>query len=81
MRLCRQFDRTTSEFTHYRIAMALVAALILNNFFGTSFVIYSVAPIGWLLLGWLSARGLELQTVSAAEPRSALQVKKIEVGV
>ena len=39
--------------------MALVASLILNNFFGTSFVIYSIAPIGWLLLGWLSARSID----------------------
>ena len=61
MRLCRHFDRNTSEFTYYRIAMALIAALILNNFFGTSFVIYSIAPIGWLLIGWLSARSIELK--------------------
>jgi hypothetical protein len=42
-----------------RIILALLAAFILNNFFGTSFVIYSIAPLGWLLLGWISARGSE----------------------
>jgi hypothetical protein len=42
-----------------RIVLALLAAFILNNFFGTSFVIYSIAPIGWMLLGWISARGRE----------------------
>ncbi len=35
--------------------LALMAAFILNNFFGTSFTIYSIAPIGWLLVGWISA--------------------------
>lgn len=39
-----------------RTAMALLSSFILNNFFGTSFVIYSVAPLGWLLLGWISQR-------------------------
>jgi len=38
----------------WRIMMALIAAFILNNFFGTSFTIYSAAPIGWLLIGWVS---------------------------
>lgn len=39
----------------WRIMLALTAAFILNNFFGTSFIIYSIAPIGWLLIGWISA--------------------------
>ncbi len=59
IKLCRQSDSGSREFTNARIAMALVASLILNNFFGTSFVIYSIAPIGWLLLGWLSARSID----------------------
>ncbi len=37
-----------------RIALALLSSFILNNFFGTSFAIYSVAPIGWLLIGWIA---------------------------
>ncbi len=60
MRICREAERGSREFTNSRIAMTLVATLILNNFFGTSFMIYSIAPIGWLLLGWVSARSLEL---------------------
>ena len=59
IKLCRASESGSREFTNARIAMALVASLILNNFFGTSFVIYSIAPIGWLLLGWLSARSLD----------------------
>ncbi len=41
---------------YWRIVMALLSTFVLNNFFGTSFVIYSVAPIGWLLIGWVSAQ-------------------------
>ncbi|CAN5739195.1 hypothetical protein BH20ACI4_BH20ACI4_19160 [soil metagenome] len=39
----------------WRIMLALSATFILNNFFGTSFTIYSVAPVGWLVVGWISA--------------------------
>jgi O-antigen ligase/polysaccharide polymerase Wzy-like membrane protein len=38
-----------------RIAAALMLALVLNSFFGLTFTIYSVAPIAWLLIGWISA--------------------------
>ncbi len=51
----REHEPDSAEFSHFRIALALVSSFILNNFFGTSFVIYSVAPLGWLLLGWISA--------------------------
>jgi len=33
---------------------AIIASLTLNNIFGSSFVLYSVAPIGWFLFGWIS---------------------------
>jgi hypothetical protein len=81
MRLCRGFDRSSKEFAYYRIAMALIAALILNNFFGTSFVIYSIAPIGWLLIGWLSARSLELQVNPVAETCRPRHANRLELGV
>jgi hypothetical protein len=29
--------------------------LVLNSFFGLTFSLYSVAPIAWLLIGWISA--------------------------
>jgi hypothetical protein len=46
----------SDDFVMARIAMALLSSYILNNFFGTSFVIYSIAPLGWLLLGWISKK-------------------------
>ena len=51
----RRSEPGTSEENLWRIMLALMAAFILNNFFGTSFTIYSVAPIGWLLVGYISA--------------------------
>ncbi|HLR05415.1 MAG TPA: O-antigen ligase family protein [Pyrinomonadaceae bacterium] len=38
-----------------RIVAALMPALILNSMFGLTFTIYSVAPVAWLLIGWISA--------------------------
>ncbi|CAN5208318.1 hypothetical protein BH10ACI1_BH10ACI1_19820 [soil metagenome] len=45
----------------WRIMLALTATFILNNFFGTSFTIYSVAPLGWLIIGWVSMSYAEMQ--------------------
>jgi hypothetical protein len=39
----------------WRVAAALVPVLILNSLFGNTFTLYSVAPFGWLLLGWITA--------------------------
>lgn len=52
-------DPGSDPFVSYRIAMALVAMFVINNFFGTSFSIYSVAPLGWLLIGWISKQASE----------------------
>jgi membrane associated rhomboid family serine protease len=47
----------------WRIAATLMPVLILNSIFGNTFTLYSVAPIGWLLVGWISA-----QQARAVEP-------------
>jgi hypothetical protein len=54
-RLWRYTDSDSAEYGMWRIALALMASFLLNNFFGTSFTIYSVAPVGWLVIGWISA--------------------------
>ena len=46
----------------WRIAAALMPVLMLNSFFGNTFTLYSVAPIGWLLVGWISAGTLRQTT-------------------
>jgi hypothetical protein len=42
----------------WRIATTLMPVLILNSLFGNTFTLYSVAPVGWLLVGWISAGAL-----------------------
>ena len=36
------------------LVLAIIAGLTLNNVFGNSLVLYSVAPIGWFLIGWIA---------------------------
>lgn len=40
----------------WRVVAALMPALILNSLFGNTFTLYSVAPVGWLIVGWISAQ-------------------------
>ncbi len=68
----RRSESGTSEENLWRIMLALMAAFILNNFFGTSFTIYSVAPIGWLLVGYISA-AYGKQESELAESRTAVE--------
>jgi hypothetical protein len=51
----------------WRIMLALTATFILHNFFGNSFTIYSVAPLGWLIIGWISATYDEMQNIEPDE--------------
>ncbi|MBC8030237.1 MAG: O-antigen ligase family protein [Pyrinomonadaceae bacterium] len=46
----------SAEATTARIIAALMPIFILNNIFGLTFSLYAVAPIGWLLIGWVSAQ-------------------------
>ena len=78
IRTCREADRGSKEFTNARIAMTLVATLALNNFFGTSFVIYSIAPLGWLLLGWISAKSMERTVVVKNAVGNTPYLKRLE---
>jgi preprotein translocase subunit SecG len=41
-----------------RIVAAVMCALILNSVFGLTFTLYSVAPLAWLFIGWISAEAL-----------------------
>ena len=41
-----------------RIVAALMPALVLNSVFGLTFTLYSVAPLAWLLIGWISAEAM-----------------------
>lgn len=67
----RDSEADSSEADLWRIMLALTATFILNNFFGTSFTIYSIAPIGWLLVGWISA---EYSRLNAVKDRTNLEI-------
>lgn len=43
-----------SELQIWRVVAAIMPVLILNSLFGNTFTLYSVAPIAWLIVGWIS---------------------------
>lgn len=55
-RAYRRSERGSVDNRVWRIALSLMPVLILNSFFGNTFMLYSVAPIAWLLIGWISAQ-------------------------
>lgn len=63
----RYSEADSKEADLWRIMLALMSTFILNNFFGTSFTIYSIAPIGWLLIGWVSVAYYRLQQEAEEE--------------
>ncbi len=50
-----------------RVVAALMCALVLNSMFGLTFTLYSVAPLAWLLIGWISADALRQRLNSERE--------------
>lgn len=50
-----------------RIIAALMPALILNSIFGLTFTLYSVAPLVWLFIGWISAETLRTRRANERE--------------
>lgn len=58
VRTARLTPRGAPKSNINRIVAAIMPALILNSIFGLTFTIYSVAPVAWLLIGWISAETL-----------------------
>jgi hypothetical protein len=40
------------------IIAALMCALVVNSMFGLTFTLYSIAPLVWLFIGWISVETL-----------------------
>jgi hypothetical protein len=59
----------TRESRVWRVAASLMPVLFLNSIFGNTFTLYSVAPVGWLLVGWISA-----QHSPRAEQRELIEI-------
>lgn len=56
--LARQSRDGPNDWDLKRIVASLMLPLVLNSIFGLTFSIYSVAPVAWLLIGWISAEML-----------------------
>jgi hypothetical protein len=54
----------------WRVMLAIMPVLAFINLFGYSFLLVSVAPVGWLLIGWVSAQETRMQ----AEPEREIIV-------
>jgi uncharacterized membrane protein len=54
-RQTRRAELGSSAAVTARIIAAMMPVFILNNIFGLTFSLYAVAPIGWLIIGWISA--------------------------
>ena len=50
----RELPWGSAESKTWRILASVMPALMLNSFFGNTFTLYSVAPLGWLFVGWIS---------------------------
>ena len=50
-----------------RIVAAVMLALILNSIFGLTFTLYSVAPMAWLLIGWVSRETVRIHQANERE--------------
>jgi hypothetical protein len=68
-RAFRRAEPGSVDARSWRIAAALMPVLILNSLFGNTFTLYSVAPVGWLLVGWISA-----QPMPGDEAREVVQI-------
>ncbi|HEY3025899.1 MAG TPA: O-antigen ligase family protein [Pyrinomonadaceae bacterium] len=65
LRQARRASVATPEAVIARIVAALMPAIILNTFFGLTFTLYSVAPVAWLLIGWISGEELRARAAAA----------------
>jgi hypothetical protein len=67
LQMARRARRDTGNADLKRIAASLMLTLVLNSFFGLTFTIYSVAPIAWLLIGWISAESMRTEREAERE--------------
>ena len=67
LKLARRTPGDNQNLATRRIVAALMPALVLNSIFGLTFTLYSVAPLVWLLIGWISAETLSARRQSERE--------------
>jgi len=67
LKLARRSANDRRSIITRRIVAALMPALVLNSIFGLTFTLYSVAPLVWLFIGWISAEALGARRESERE--------------
>jgi hypothetical protein len=67
LKLGRRASRDNRNKLTMRIVAALMPALVLNSIFGLTFTLYSVAPLVWLMIGWISAEAIAARREKEAE--------------
>jgi O-Antigen ligase len=68
-RSSRRTETPNRRATINRIAIALMPMLLLNSVFGMTFSLYAVAPLCWLLIGWISAEDTRWKNEVGSELR------------
>ena len=61
LQAARRADAQDHNSTTKRTITAIMFALILNSVFGLTFTLYSIAPLVWLFMGWISAETLRIR--------------------
>ncbi len=67
VRLTRSAEPGTRDASIALVVAAIMPVLFLNSVFGLTFSIYSVAPVAWLLIGWVSAEAFRARTKTVNE--------------
>jgi hypothetical protein len=67
LKLARSSSNDQRSITTRRIVAALMPALVLNSIFGLTFTLYSVAPLVWLFIGWISAEAISRRAENSRE--------------
>jgi O-Antigen ligase len=67
VRVFKSADSESQAAIVRRIAAAIISMLILNSIFGLTFMIYSAAPIAWMVIGWICSESARDEQQLAGE--------------
>ena len=59
LRDARNKEQDDERLQTKRIIAAVMCALVVNSVFGLTFTLYSIAPLVWLFIGWISVEALK----------------------
>lgn len=74
IRAARRTSLADQNGANKRIIAAMMCAIVLNAIFGMTFGLYSVAPLAWMFMGWISAETLRARTKDANGEREVMTI-------